>query len=47
MGRNISPSDISQITDYLFISSWPEGEHYEEIFGKYSLDPFHALAASF
>jgi len=31
MGRNTSPSDISQITDYLFISSWPEGEHYEEI----------------
>ncbi len=31
MGRNTSPSDISQITDFLFISSWPEGEHYEEI----------------
>jgi len=31
MGRNNSPSDISQITDFLYISSWPEGEHYEEI----------------
>ena len=31
MGRNNSPPDISKITDYLFISSWPEGEHYEEI----------------
>lgn len=31
MGRNNSAPDISQISDYLFISSWPEGEHYEEI----------------
>ncbi|MFN2158759.1 MAG: hypothetical protein ACK2U3_07095 [Anaerolineales bacterium] len=31
MGPNNTPSDISQITDQLFISSWPEGEHYQEI----------------
>ena len=24
-------ADISQITDQLFISSWPEGKHYQEI----------------
>lgn len=32
MPVNISSRpDISQITDYLFISAWPEGEHAEEI----------------
>jgi len=25
------PSDISQITEYLYISSWPRGEHVDEI----------------
>jgi len=26
-----TPHDISQITDYLFISAWPRGEHGEQI----------------
>jgi hypothetical protein len=28
-----SVPDISHITDYLFISAWPEGEHADEILG--------------
>lgn len=26
-----SPPDVSQITDYLYISAWPRGDHAEEI----------------
>ncbi len=28
-----SRPDISQITDYLYLSAWPEGEHVDEITG--------------
>jgi hypothetical protein len=31
MGLKGTPADISQITDQLYISSWPEGDHYQEI----------------
>jgi len=31
MASNNSTTDISPITDFLYISSWPEGDHYEEI----------------
>ncbi len=31
MPSSDTPHDISQITDYLYISSWPEGEHFDEI----------------
>jgi hypothetical protein len=31
MPSSDTPHEISQITDYLYISSWPEGEHFDEI----------------
>jgi len=31
MQANYSNPDISQVTEYLFISAWPKGEHVEEI----------------
>jgi protein tyrosine phosphatase (PTP) superfamily phosphohydrolase (DUF442 family) len=31
MVENLLGPDISRITDYLFISAWPEGEHADEI----------------
>ena len=31
MASNNSTTDISPITDFLYISSWPERDHYEEI----------------
>ena len=31
MNSSIAPHDISQITDYLFISAWPRGEHGDQI----------------
>jgi hypothetical protein len=30
-GNKNYPPDLSQITDYLFISAWPKGEHAQEI----------------
>lgn len=30
-GQSEPPPDISQITDYLYISAWPRGEHAGEI----------------
>jgi len=29
-----TPHDISQITDYLYLSSWPEGKHLEDILAR-------------
>jgi len=31
MTKNLSRPDISQITDYLFISAWPQEHHVEEL----------------
>jgi protein tyrosine phosphatase (PTP) superfamily phosphohydrolase (DUF442 family) len=31
MVKNLLGPDISRITDYLYISAWPEGEHVDEI----------------
>lgn len=31
MVKNLLGPDISQITDYLYVSAWPEGEHADEI----------------
>ena len=31
MSNRSIPLDISQITDYLYISTWPQGVHIEEI----------------
>jgi hypothetical protein len=31
MVKSLLGPDISRITDYLYISAWPEGEHADEI----------------
>jgi protein tyrosine phosphatase (PTP) superfamily phosphohydrolase (DUF442 family) len=31
MVKNLLGPDISRITDYLYVSAWPEGEHADEI----------------
>jgi hypothetical protein len=31
MNQPPTPADISQITEYLYISAWPRGEHVDEI----------------